>query len=141
MRGRPRRSLLTAAFVVGLSGCAGTEPPGGSGSPASTAAASSPATAPPSGASIPAAGQRIEVHVAGGQVTGDTGRVAVSVGQPVTLSVTSDTADEIHVHGYDLRTPVTAGTPAELTFDATVAGVFEVELHDAGTVLLTLQVG
>ena len=33
------------------------------------------------------------------------------------------------------------GESAELAFAATIPGVFEVELHDAGTVLLSLQVG
>jgi hypothetical protein len=49
-------------------------------------------------------------------------------------------ADEVHVHGYDLTAALTPGQPTELTFAATIPGVFEVELHDAGTVLLTLQV-
>jgi hypothetical protein len=80
------------------------------------------------------------VAVTGGQVTGEAGRVPVAVGEPVTLVVTSDAADELHVHGYDLTAELPAGRPAELTFEATVPGVFEVELHDAGTVLLTLQV-
>ena len=88
----------------------------------------------------PDAGQRIEVQVAGGQITGDTGRMAVRAGTNVTLSVTSDVPDEVHVHGYDLVAALVPGTPAEITFDASVAGVFEVELHEAGTVLLTLQV-
>jgi heme/copper-type cytochrome/quinol oxidase subunit 2 len=87
------------------------------------------------------AGQRIAVQVAGGQVSGDTGRVPVPVGDQVTLTVTSDVADEVHLHGYDLTAALTPGTPAELTFDATIPGVFEVELHEAGTVLLSLQVG
>jgi heme/copper-type cytochrome/quinol oxidase subunit 2 len=81
------------------------------------------------------------VTIAGGQVSGDTGRVPVAAGERVTLVVTSDVAEELHVHGYDLTTAVSPGTPAELSFEATVPGVFEVELHDAGTVLLTLQVG
>jgi hypothetical protein len=44
------------------------------------------------------------------------------------------------VHGYDLQRELVAGTPAELAFDATLPGVFEVELHETETVLLTLQV-
>jgi hypothetical protein len=47
----------------------------------------------------------------------------------------------VHVHGYDLTADLAAGTPAELSFTATIPGVFEVELHDAGTVLRSLQVG
>ena len=81
------------------------------------------------------------MQVSGGQVSGDTGRVPIAAGTAVTLSVTSDVADEVHVHGYDLTAELPPGTPAEITFDATVTGVFEVELHEAGTVLLTLQVG
>ena len=71
---------------------------------------------------------------------GDTGRVPVDAGTAVTLVVTSDVADEVHVHGYDVEAELTPDSPAELAFDATVPGVFEVELHEAGTVLLTLQV-
>jgi heme/copper-type cytochrome/quinol oxidase subunit 2 len=85
--------------------------------------------------------QRIEVEVAGGEVTGDTGRVPVVAGEPVTLVVTSDVADEVHVHGYDLEAELSPGQPTEIAFDATIPGVFEVELHEAGTQLLSLQVG
>ena len=76
-----------------------------------------------------------------GQVSGDTGRVPVPAGEHVTLVVTSDAPDELHVHGYDLGADLAPGTPATVEFDATIPGVFEVELHDAGTLLLSLQVG
>jgi hypothetical protein len=84
--------------------------------------------------------RRLAVTLAGGQVSGDVGRVPVPAGEQVTLAITSDVADEVHVHGYDLTAALTPGQPTELTFAATIPGVFEVELHDAGTVLLTLQV-
>jgi plastocyanin len=139
--GRLRRPLLTTAVLVVLTGCAGTDAP--TSPAASTAARSSTTSAadPSSAAPASVAGQRIAVQVAGGQVSGDTGRVPVPVGDQVTLMVTSDVADEVHLHGYDLTAALTPGTPAELTFDATIPGVFEVELHEAGTVLLSLQVG
>jgi hypothetical protein len=111
---------LLAAGSLLLAGCAGTTPARGD--------------------SATAGNQRIEVEVAGGRVSGDTGRVPVAEGASVTLTVTSDVADEVHVHGYDRETELEPGTPAELTFDATIPGVFEVELHESGTVLLTLQV-
>lgn len=132
------RRRLSAALLAGgllVAGCAGTDPDTAAGSAApSSSASSSPAASPTED------GQRIEVEVAGGQVTGDTGRVPVAAGEHVTLSITSDVADEVHVHGYDLDAELAPGTPAELTFDATIPGVFEVELHESGTVLLTLQV-
>jgi hypothetical protein len=143
---RPARlPAALLALAVPLAGCAGTDPSEAAGpsstSSASTSSASSSTSAPPSDAAPrEAAGQRIEVQVSGGQVSGDTGRVPVSLGTAVTLVVTSDAADEIHVHGYDLTADLAPGQPAEVAFDATTPGVFEVELHDAGTVLLTLQV-
>lgn len=121
--------------VVPLAGCAGKAPD------SSAAAGTSGSTkAGTSGTSSAASGQRIEVTFAHGKASGDTGRVTVATGTPVTLVVTSDVADEVHVHGYDVEKELTPGTPATLQFDATIAGVFEVELHHADTVLLRLQV-
>ena len=65
----------------------------------------------------------------------------VPAGEQVTLVLTSDVADQVHVHGYDLTAELVPGQPSEIAFAATIPGVFEVELHDAGTVLLSLQVG
>ncbi len=141
-----RRLLLPLPFVLVLAGCAGTAAPAATSPTAASTSASAPAATEPSppAESGPAAGtpagQRIEVTVAGGQVSGDTGRVPVAAGEEVTLVVTSDVADEIHVHGYDLTVALSPSRPAQLSFAATVPGVFEVELHEAGTVLLTLQV-
>ena len=138
---RAHRPVLSAALLLALSGCAGTDssasPAASAASASSTSSAAELSTTTP----VPRAGQQLAVQVAGGKVTGDTGRVPVPVGDHVTLTITSDVADAVHVHGYDLTTALTPGTPAELTFDATIPGVFEVELHEAGTVLLSLQVG
>jgi heme/copper-type cytochrome/quinol oxidase subunit 2 len=131
---RPSRlpaALACLGLAAVLTGCAGTDEP----VPTASSTSSSSSAAPS------AVGQRIEVTVSGGQVTGDTGRVPVPAGEHVTLVVTSDAADELHVHGYDLGADLTPGTPATVEFDATIPGVFEVELHDAGTLLLSLQVG
>jgi plastocyanin len=130
--------LLPLAAALALTGCAGKEPDAAAGTTSS--AAESSATEPSDEAPRSAAGQQIQVQIAGGQVTGDTGRVPVAVGTEVTLTITSDVADEVHLHGYDLEAELTPGTPAEITVDATLPGVFEVELHEAGTVLLTIQV-
>jgi hypothetical protein len=137
---RPSRLLAALAglgLAAVLTGCAGTDEPVPAGSSASSSSSTSASVVP----SAPAtAGQRLEVTVTGGQVTGDTGRVRVPAGEHVTLVVTSDAADELHVHGYDLGADLAPGTPATVEFDATIPGVFEVELHDAGTLLLSLQV-
>ena len=137
MTARPARfplALSGLALAAGLTACAGTA------APDTAAGSSSAGTAPSSSASTPA-GQRIEVQVSGGEVSGDTGRVPVAAGEHVTLVLTSDVADEVHVHGYDLEADLSPGQPTEIAFDATIPGVFEVELHEAGTQLLSLQVG
>ncbi|CCG02059.1 hypothetical protein [Blastococcus saxobsidens] len=137
-----RRLLVAALLLMALAGCAGTTVPVGQEAATSAAVtADGPATATTAAPEpAEAAGRRIEVQLAGGAVSGDTGRVPVPLGEPVTVVVTGDVADELHLHGYDRTADLVPGRPAELSFDATIPGVFELELHDAGTVLLTLQV-
>jgi plastocyanin len=127
-------ALLALGLALGLTGCAGTK------APEAAASSGSSSSGPTDAAERSAAGRRIEVQLAGGEVTGDTGRITVAAGTHVTLVITSDVADEAHLHGYDEEAELTPGKPAEIAFDATIPGVFEVELHEAGTVLLTLQV-
>ena len=136
-----RRAQIRAALVglplvlaLPLAGCAGK--PADSATAGSTSGSvSSSASATKSGAQ-----QRIEVTFAHGQASGNTGRVQVAKGTSVSLVVTSDVADEVHLHGYDIEKELSPGTPVTLQFDATLTGVFEVELHKANTVLLRLQV-
>ena len=134
---RWRAALLGLPLIlaVPLSGCAGKAPDSAA---AGTTSGSTSSSA--SGTSSAATTQRIEVTVAGGKAGGDTGRVSVAVGTSVTLVVTSDVADEVHLHGYDKEAELSPRRPSEIQFDATIPGVFEVELHKAGTVLLRLQV-
>jgi hypothetical protein len=145
VRVRPSRlpaALTALGLAAVLTGCAGTDEAASAGPATSSSASASASSATSATASTPAAtGQRIEVTVTGGQVSGDTGRVPVPAGEHVTLVVTSDAADELHVHGYDLGADLVPGIPATVEFDATIPGVFEVELHDAGTLLLSLQIG
>jgi FtsP/CotA-like multicopper oxidase with cupredoxin domain len=124
------RAGAAAAVALSLASCAG-KAPDTAAAPSSTAAGAT--------SSSSAAGQTIQVSYAGGTITGG-GRVPVKEGTSVTLEVTSDVADEVHVHGYDLMRDVTPDAPATITFDATIPGVFEVELEELGSPLLTLQV-
>jgi hypothetical protein len=126
-------ALLGLALAAVLAGCAGTPAPEAAG-PSSPSSSSSTSTG------TAAAGQRIEAAVRGGTASGDTGRVPVTLGAHVTLVVTSDVADEVHLHGYDEEAELSPGQPTEIELDATIPGVFEVELHRAGTTLLSLQV-
>nr|WP_246324586.1 hypothetical protein [Petropleomorpha daqingensis] len=127
------RAGAATALALAVASCAGKAPDATAAGTSSSAAGSS------SSSSSSAAGRTIEVTYAGGAITGG-GRIPVELGSPVTLRVTSDVADEVHVHGYDLMQDVTPDAPATVTFDATIPGVFEVELEGLGQQLLTLQV-
>lgn len=85
-------------------------------------------------------GTVVDVKVVGGRPEGGVERAAVKLGETVVLRVTSDADDDVHVHGYDLEVAVGPTRPGELTFEATIPGVFEVELHDAGREILKLEV-
>lgn len=140
--------LLAALAMAGALGGCGQAPANSAASTAPTAPAGTvdgsradsdtPTTPVPTPAEP--ATRTINVAVRGGQVSGDTGRVEVPLGTPVTLFVTSDVADEIHLHGYDREAPVPAGGVGSISFIATIPGVFEVELHEADLQLLQLQV-
>ena len=47
-------------------------------------------------------------------------------------------ADEVHVHGYDRRSYVTAGASTTLRFVADLPGAFDVELEQRGVPLAQL---
>ena len=82
----------------------------------------------------------IDYTISGGRPVGGIGRDSVSRGRIVVLRVTSDVADHIHLHGYDLMADVAPGAPARLEFKATVPGRFELELEDRGVQLGELEV-
>jgi FtsP/CotA-like multicopper oxidase with cupredoxin domain len=74
------------------------------------------------------------------RATPPTGRVEVAKGETVRITVTSDEADELHVHGYDKELPLKAGEPGSLTLTADRTGLFEVETHKSHLVLFQLVV-
>ncbi len=76
----------------------------------------------------------------GGAVMTNADRVDVAVGDVVEIMVSSDVAEMIHVHGYDVMMKVSAGGSATLRFTADVPGIFEVELEDSGKLLFELKV-
>ena len=58
----------------------------------------------------------------------------------VVVTVTSDVADEVHLHGYDLSADVAPGAPATIRFEANAPGRFEIELENAGVQIAELEV-
>jgi ABC-type glycerol-3-phosphate transport system substrate-binding protein len=113
-------AFLVATALL-LTGCGGS-----SGGSASGGSSDKPTT--------------VNVAVSGGKVTPATHRQDVTKGATVHLVVTSDKADEIHLHGYDIKKDIEAGKPGTLTFTADQTGLFEAELENAGLQLLQFEV-
>ncbi|MFI6105570.1 hypothetical protein [Streptomyces sp. NPDC051310] len=86
------------------------------------------------------ADRTLDITVTAGAVQPPTRRVEVERGERLALTVTSDRDDTLHVHGYDKEAPLRAGRPTTLTLTADRAGLFEVETHASGLVLVQLAV-
>ena len=63
------------------------------------------------------------------KVVGGEQELTVDKGDTVKLTVTSDVAAEVHVHGIEVSKDVPAGGTIELGFKASIDGVFPIELH------------
>lgn len=75
-----------------------------------------------------------------GKVVGGPLDVQVELGSEVEIVVFSDSADEVHVHGYDLFFNVTTEEPLRITFDADIPGIFEIEMEGARLLIVELEV-
>lgn len=64
----------------------------------------------------------------------------VRQGEAVEIQITSEKADEAHLHGYDLHAELQAGTTTNLLFTADRSGRFELELHRSHQTIGVLEV-
>lgn len=113
------RLLAVAVLALVLAACAGSSGGGSGGSGTVTT---------------------VRISVKAGKVTPPTHREDVPVGSTVRLVVTTDTADEVHVHGVNIEKETEAGKPVTIEFVAKDAGIYEVETHETGLQLVQLEV-
>lgn len=140
---RSRRLVVgVLAVCCLLGGCGGGDEGGGTAATtAATSTSSGGATSSTEAASTAGfSGVVVEAKVTGNQVETASRRVRIDLGQKVRVQVEADRAEEVHVHGYDLKGDVAPGKPAVIDFTANVPGVFEVELEESGLKLFELQV-
>ncbi len=81
-----------------------------------------------------------QISVRNGKPVGGVKELSYDSGDRIRFVVTSDVADEVHVHGYDITKDVRAGGSARFRFPAKLEGVFEVELHDREQQIAELRV-
>jgi hypothetical protein len=132
-----RKALIVAAAIVVAAGLFFVLRPdngddNASGNTTTTATTSTTTTTGPAEPTEPPPPATVRIVVRGGEPVGGVRNVTVSKGRQVVLVVNSDVADEVHLHGYNLKRDVAPGAPARLPFRATINGTVEVELEQRG---------
>jgi hypothetical protein len=123
--------LAVAALV--LVGCSSA-----SEAPSPESSSTESLSAPAAAAEV---GPVLDITIAGGSVTPTNGELEARVGMPITLMVTSDVADELHVHAVPEHTfDVLPAAGQSFQFTVEVPGRVEVELHEAHRTVVTIQV-
>lgn len=67
-------------------------------------------------------------------------QLAAHQNDSVTLTVTADKAEEIHLHGYDIQFHPAPGKPDTKTFKADKTGKFDIEIESTSILLGELDV-
>lgn len=84
---------------------------------------------------------RVEtVRIKGKKPVGEPKTLEFDSGETIRLRFTSDTTEEVHIHGYDKYVDVPAGGSKTTRFKANAEGIFEIEAHSTGELLAKLQV-
>jgi plastocyanin len=123
-----RIGLLAAAAVVVVVAIVVAGASGGSDSGSTNTATTSTGAAAPK----PAVNK---IQIKGGKPAGGVQNFKVKKGDKVTIVVSADAHDVIHLHGYNIEKDIEPGKPATFEFTANIEGIFEIESHvaeDAG---------
>jgi hypothetical protein len=134
-------TVLLAAVLL-LAGCGGSSDGSDAGEPAATtttSAAPSPSAAPSDEPSD--AGVVVDIRIADGKATPQGDRVEATVGEPITLRITSDADEEIHVHSEPEHSyEVAPGDSVTETFTIDTPGQVAVEAHHLDVTIVQLVV-
>ena len=121
--------IVAAAFAAALllAGCGGDT--------GTVSSSPNPGTAEPSGDVV------VDIAIRDGDVTPQADRVEVKVGQKVTLHVTSDADETIHIHSEPEQDfEIAAGDDVEKSFTFNIPGQIAVEAHELDTTIVQLVV-
>ena len=80
------------------------------------------------------------VRVVDAKPQGGVKKLEFDKGDQIRFRVVSDTADEIHVHGYDLMKDVPKNGSVSFSFEGSIDGRFVVELEGRGEQIAELDV-
>ncbi len=71
---------------------------------------------------------------------GKVAKLRYTEGETVRFRVVSDVAEEVHVHGYDLKKDLQPGKTATMSFKASITGIFEIEFEQSAEQIAELRV-
>ncbi len=71
---------------------------------------------------------------------GKVKKLTYDKGETVRFRVVSDTAEEVHIHGYDIKKDLEPNKTATVSFKATITGIFEIEFEGSATQIGELKV-
>jgi ABC-type glycerol-3-phosphate transport system substrate-binding protein len=141
----PTLAVLGAA--VALAGCGGDDETSPPTTPTTTTETTdttpttdTTTTTPTTTEEEPSGPIVVRVVVVNAAPKGGIVRETVKKGDRVVLTVRSDVADEVHLHGYDISRDVAAGGTVRIRFRAKVPGRFEVELEQRKVQIAELTV-
>jgi hypothetical protein len=137
---RTNALLILAAAALLTAGCGGsgteTDQSTSSGAPATTVNPSqlTDNQSPPDQLDV-------DVMIEGGNVTPVNEQLEASIGEPIVIHISSDVADELHVHSSPEHTFKVEAKPNQaFQFTVDVPGKVDVELHTLDKVIATIQV-
>lgn len=140
-------AVLVVAYVLIQGGsddggdkAATTATPSTSPTQSTTSTQSTQSTQSTSTAQEPAEPTVPTVRVVDAKPQGGVKKLEFQKGDQIRFRVVSDTADEIHVHGYDLMKDVAKGGSVSFAFKGSIDGRFVVELEDHGEEIAELDV-
>lgn len=85
-------------------------------------------------------GKVFEFSVKNNKLVSGPETISVIQGDTVTIKITADENEELHLHGYDNSVDLEKNKPAELTFTADKTGRFDYELENSKTDIGVLEV-
>jgi len=134
--------LLTLVAVAGLAAC-GSDDDETTDTTATSAQSTTGGNGSTANGKQPADNDQPSIEtivVRNGEPVGGSAELEYDAGEQVRFRVSSNEADEVHVHGYDIGEEVPAGGTATISFPADIEGIFEIELHGSEKQIAELRV-
>jgi hypothetical protein len=142
MKTGTRWAVLGLVVVVAVVGFVIAQSGGGSSSSskAKTTRASTPEVGTQGAGTTPVVAPANVIVVRNVKPVGGVAILTVKKGQQVNFTVQSDSAQEIHVHGYDFHKTVPKNGSVSFSFPAKIDGGFVIELEKPGVQIASLKV-